>query len=165
MAGIAYQLHPGRCFQSKRPFGYAILLRKKEIGKTGVIKLMTILQTTGLMIASTIFGALVTYFFKNIFQGKEIVKIIEESVQSSVKAGFKTHVLIHHKNDPVELIDEKIQVYSKEVDYKLSQRDKEIKILFDNQTISKESLHGIDLSIAGILGELKLLQKGKDASS
>ncbi len=99
---------------------------------------MSMIQTIVLMITSTVFGVLITYFFKTISQTKSLHAIV----------------------------DNKIETYSKEVDYKLSQIEKQTKILFTQGSLSKDMLHGIDVSIAGIFGELKLLkERSKNASN
>jgi len=155
LAGIGYQLFPRRCNESQCLTRYEILLRQAEVKG----KIMDKIHPVVLVFISGIFGALLTYFFKTVFQTKSIIQIIHNSIGESMKKEFKTHILIHHKDDPDELVDDKIEAYSREVDYKIEQLEKQIKSVLSQGTVSKEMLHGIDITIVGIMGDLKTLKE------
>lgn len=120
---------------------------------------MTNLQALIIALVASAFGALITYFFKTVYQGKSV----EKEMKTVIDNGFKTHEQIHHKSSQTQLIDiakqdtkEKLDDYKKEVDYKFSEQEKKTeKSLGDVENI-KQSLNSININIAGIYGALKI---------
>ena len=70
-----------------------------------------------LLILAGIFGSLITYFFKTVFQNRYILKTIGVALKNEIK----THSLIYHKVSPYKITDDKIKAYSKEVEYKFKE--------------------------------------------
>ncbi|NJR73238.1 MAG: hypothetical protein HC773_05200 [Scytonema sp. CRU_2_7] len=111
---------------------------------------------------STVFGALIAFFFKSLTDSKNISLI----VKSNIEDNFRTHELIHHKTSITQAIDmmatkieKEIQTYSKEVDYKLGLKEKQIDNIIHETSAIRQMLHGVDISINGILTSIKTLRK------
>lgn len=118
-----------------------------------------ILQQIILVIVAGIFGALITYFFKSLQDGKTVKNLIstfEDTIKDSIKEAFNIHVKIHHSNKPEEIVEKEITKYSLEVEHKLSERDQKIELLAKDTGKKIEELKTISQGVQKTLKKIEL---------
>lgn len=113
--------------------------------------MISTIQAIVIGITCAIFGGLLSFFIAVISQRSYFLETMKEEIEETIK----THVNIHHKDDPSAIVNGAITRYEKEVEYKLTQRDErlqKLEVKYD-QIITKQ-LHSLSMAVAWIITKL-----------